>query len=103
EASLGVTFPPLSRGPKIDRVEREAFTTQGRAVPARAQDENAIAFVSAGMALPKHEVMIADKEGKPVAERIEGLLWFRGASATSGYYKNEEATAQLFAGGPAHA
>jgi fatty-acyl-CoA synthase len=103
EASLGVTFPPLNRGPKIDRVEREAFTMQGRAVPARARDENAIAFVSAGMALPKHEVLIADNEGKPVAERIEGLLWFRGASATSGYYKNEEATAQLFAGGPAHA
>ncbi len=103
EASLGVTFPPLYRGPRIDRVEREALTTQGRAVPARAQDENTIAFVSAGMALPKHEVMIADNEGKPAAERVEGLLWFRGASATSGYYKNEEATAQLFAGGPAHA
>jgi fatty-acyl-CoA synthase len=101
EASLGVTFPPLYRWPKIDRVERETFATQGRAVPARSQDENTITFVSSGVALPQHEVVIADKEGKPVAERTEGFLWFRGASATSGYYKNEEATAKLFAGGPA--
>jgi fatty-acyl-CoA synthase len=99
EASLGVTFPPLYRGPKIDRVEREAFTAQGRAVPA--ESENAIAFVSSGVALPEHEVMIADKEGRPVTERTEGFLWFRGPSATNGYYQNEEATAKLFAGGPA--
>ena len=82
-------------------MEREAFATQGRAVPARAEDENAIAFVSSGVALPGHEVVIADETGNAVAERTEGFLWFRGPSATSGYYKNEEATAQLFAGGPA--
>ncbi len=101
EASLGVTFPPLYRGPKVDRVERESFTTQGRALPARTEDENAIAFVSAGVALPGHEVVITDETGNMAEERSEGFLWFRGPSATSGYYKNEEATAQLFAGGPA--
>jgi len=103
EASLGVTFPPLYRGPKVDRVERETFTTQGRAVPTKAEDESAIAFVTSGMALPKHEVVIADKDGNEVPERTEGFLWFRGPSATSGYYKNAEATEKLFAGGPTHA
>jgi 1-acyl-sn-glycerol-3-phosphate acyltransferase len=100
EASLGVTFPPLYRGPKVDRVERETFTTQGRAVPTGAEDENAIAFVSSGVALPRHEVIIADKDGREVPQRTEGFLWFRGPSATNGYYKNEEATAKLFEGGP---
>ena len=100
EASLGVTFPPLYRGPKVDRVERDAFTMQGRAVAAKAEDETAIAFVSSGVALPRHEVLVADKDGKAVPERTEGYLWFRGASATSGYYRNDEATAKLFAGGP---
>jgi fatty-acyl-CoA synthase len=103
EASLGVTFPPLYRGPKVDRVEREAFTTQGRAVPAKAKDENGIAFVSSGVALPQHEVVIVDAGGKEVPERTEGFLWFRGPSATSGYYKNAVATEKLFAGGPPHA
>jgi fatty-acyl-CoA synthase len=101
EASLGVTFPPLYRGPKVDRVERETFTMQGRAVPAAVEDENAIAFVSSGVALPRHEVVIADEKGQPVPERVEGFLWFRGASATSGYFRNEEATEKLFEGGPA--
>jgi fatty-acyl-CoA synthase len=100
EASLGVTFPPLYRGPKVDRVERELFTTQGRAVASRTDDENAIVFVSSGTPLPGHEVLIVDKEGKAVSQRTEGFLWFRGPSATGGYYKNEEATAKLFAGGP---
>ena len=103
EASLGVTFPPLYRGPKVDRVERETFTTQGRAVPTAEEDENAISFVSSGVPLPRHEVVIADEAGNPLPERVEGFLWFRGASATSGYYRNEEATEKLFAGGPAHA
>src|SRR5271170_2879846 len=101
EASLGVTFPPIGRGPKVDRVERERFTTEGRAVTARAEDENAISFVSSGVALPGQEVLLADENGKAVPERTEGFLWFRGPSATSGYYQNAEATAKLFERGPA--
>jgi len=100
EASLGVTFPPLSRGPKIDRVERDAFTMSGRAVPAGEDDENAIAFVSSGYAVPRHQVIIVDENGAELPERKEGYLWFRGASATSGYFMNPEATEKLFAGGP---
>ena len=101
EASLAVTVPPLDRGPKVDRVERETFTTEGRAVPA--EGESSIAFVSAGMPIPGHEVVIVDNRGRAVPERTEGYLWFRGPSATSGYYRNPEATAKLFEGGPAQA
>jgi acyl carrier protein len=103
EASLGVTFPPPCRGPKVDRVEREAFTTSGRAIPAPREDKTAIGFVSSGVALPRHEVAIVDQDGREVPERTEGFLWFRGPSATGGYYENEEATAKLFSGGPPQA
>ncbi|HEX8872341.1 MAG TPA: 1-acyl-sn-glycerol-3-phosphate acyltransferase, partial [Candidatus Acidoferrum sp.] len=34
-------------------------------------------------------------------ERTEGFLWFRGPSATSGYFRNAEATERLFPHGPA--
>jgi fatty-acyl-CoA synthase len=100
EASLAVTVPPLNREPKIDRVERETFTTEGRAVPVANHDQNAIEFVSSGMPIPGHEVLIADKDGREVPKRTEGFLWFRGPSATSGYFRNPEATAKLFEGGP---
>jgi 1-acyl-sn-glycerol-3-phosphate acyltransferase len=95
EASLAVTVPPLNRGPLVDRVERETFTTQGRAVPAAPGDETAIAFVSSGKPIPRHEVRIVDENGNELADRTEGFLWFRGASATSGYYRNPKATEAL--------
>jgi 1-acyl-sn-glycerol-3-phosphate acyltransferase len=53
-----------------------------------------------GRALPCHEVRIADASGREAADRVEGALWFRGPSATRGYYRNPEATAQLFPAGP---
>ncbi len=101
EASLAVTFPPLNRGPLSDRIERETFTSQGRAVPARTDDATAIAFVSSGRPIPKHEVRIVDASGQEVSDRTEGFLWFRGASATSGYYQNAAATEKLLPMGPA--
>jgi 1-acyl-sn-glycerol-3-phosphate acyltransferase len=101
EAALGVTIPPLNRGPLVDRVERETFTTHGRAVPADREDESAIAFVSSGKALPAHDVRIVDERGDEVADRTEGFLWFRGPSATCGYYRNPKATEALLPLGPA--
>jgi len=101
EASLAVTFPPLHRGPLVDRIERETFTSQGSAVPARTDDATAIVFVSSGKPIPKHEVRIVNASGQEVSDRIEGFLWFRGASATSGYYQNAEATEKLLPMGPA--
>src|SRR5437870_503740 len=88
-------MPPLGRRPRIDRVKRETFTLEGRAVPAAREEETAISFVSSGKPLPGHEVRIVDGNGNPVPERTEGFLWFRGPSATSGYYHNPKATEAL--------
>ena len=101
EASLAVTVPPLNRGPLIDRVERDAFTAHGQAIPAKPDDSTAIAFVSSGKPLSKHEVRIVDDRSNEVADRVEGFLWFRGPSATSGYYHNAAATEKLLPLGPA--
>ena len=95
EASLAVTVPPLGRGPLVDRVDRELFTSEGRAVPASPGDSAAISFVSSGKPIPRHEVRIVDEQGNEVPDRAEGFLWFRGPSATSGYYRNEAATKLL--------
>jgi fatty-acyl-CoA synthase len=101
EAALAVTVPPLNRGPLIDRIERETFTAQGRAVAARTDDATAISFVSSGKPIPRHEVRIVDPSGIEVSDSTEGFLWFRGPSATSGYYQNAAATEQLLPMGPA--
>jgi fatty-acyl-CoA synthase len=95
EASLAVTVPPLDRGPWVDSVVRKTFTASGRAIPAPA-GEAAISFVSCGKPIPGHEVRIVDEKGNEAPERTEGFLWFRGPSATNGYYNNPEATQEIF-------
>ena len=101
EAALAVTVPPLNRGALVDRIERETFTTHGRAMPVTSEETAAISFVSSGVPLTGHDVRIVDEKKNEVPDRTEGFLWFRGPSATSGYYENPAATEKLFPEGRA--
>jgi len=103
EASLAVTAGPMGRTPVVDRIERKVFESEGKAIPTRAEDENCIAFVSAGKPVPRHEIRVVNDAGAEVAERTEGFLWFRGPSATTGYYQNKAATDALLPLGPGDA
>jgi 1-acyl-sn-glycerol-3-phosphate acyltransferase len=95
ENSVALVFPPVGRGPRIDRVSRDAFQNEGRAAAAAADDTTALRFVSVGRALPEHEVRIVDEGGADVPDRMVGRLVFRGPSQTPGYFKKPEATAAM--------
>ena len=109
EASLAVTIPVVGQGPRVDRLDRAAFAREGRALPAPtdtagsalSDDADTISFVSSGAPVPGHEVRIVNERGEDAGERVEGRLWFRGPSATQGYYRNEAATAALLPEGAA--
>lgn len=94
ECSVGLTMPPVQRGPKFDRVDRTAFE-QGHAQEAAEGDPHPNLFVCVGQALPGHEIKVVNEAGAAVPEREVGRLLFRGPSMTSGYYRNEEATASI--------
>lgn len=96
ECSLCLTFPPLDRGPYIDRIQRDVFMRDGRAVPAGETDAKVLNFVACGRPVPDHEVRIVDPADVEVPERHEGRLQFRGSSTTSGYFRNPEDTKLLF-------
>ncbi|HEY9421587.1 MAG TPA: AMP-binding protein, partial [Thermoanaerobaculia bacterium] len=98
ENSLAVSFSPADRPPLVDAVEREPFQRSGRAVPAAPDDSHALRFVSVGIPVPRHEIRIVDDAGREVGERQQGRLEFKGPSATSGYFRNPEATAKLVRG-----
>jgi fatty-acyl-CoA synthase len=92
EATLAVSAPALHAGYKVDRIVRATFEAEGRAIPAEPDASAVLEFVFAGKPLPSVEVRIVDENGREVGERVEGRLWLRGPSASSGYYRNPEAT-----------
>ena len=109
ENSVAVSFTPPMRGWRVDWLDRAALENDGRAVPVPAPavqeagrngergaaDSSVVGFVSAGFPIAGNEVRIVDDMGNDVPERVEGRLWFRSASSTSGYYRNPTATAGL--------
>lgn len=96
EATLGVAFTPVNRGPRIDRVKRDVLARTGKAVPADAEDSECAEYVSCGVPIPEFEVRIVDDTGHEAGEREEGALEFKGPATTSGYFRNPEPTESLF-------
>lgn len=101
ECSVGLTFSPLGREPLIDVIDRDVLARDGRAMPVRVDTDQSgqLQVVSCGLPLPKHEIRVVDRAGRELPERREGRLQFRGPSATSGYYRNPEKTAELIRDG----
>lgn len=98
ESSVGLAFPPLGRGPLIDRVNRLSLIESGRAEAAAEDDDTALRFVACGRPLPGHQIRIVDEDGRELPDRQQGELQFKGPSVTSGYFRNPEKNRNLFHG-----
>ncbi len=98
ENSLSVTVPSKPRTPRVDRVRRDEMTSRGFALTADGEARAALEFVACGQPLRGHEVRVVDAGGRELPDRRQGRLQFRGPSATSGYFRNEEATRALLDG-----
>src|SRR5262249_23651474 len=81
QCSVGLAFAQVGGGGRVDRVRREAFEREARALPAQA-GKGGLEFVSVGQALPEHEVRLVDDDGRDVDERAVGRRVFRGPSTT---------------------
>jgi len=97
ENGVGLAFPRPGTPPVIDRLDRGALEQDGRAIPVAPDAANALEFVSCGQPLPGHEIRIVGPTGE-LGDREEGLLEFRGPSATSGYLNNPGKNRELFDG-----
>ena len=95
EAGVGLTFPPMHRGPVVDAVDRLRLIRTGSAEPITDDGATSVRFVSCGRPLPGYQVRVVDAAGKELPERHEGRIEFTGPSATPGYFRNEEATRAL--------
>lgn len=95
ESAVALSFPPVDREPIVDYVDQHIFEVHQKAVPASLGDRS-YGFVSCGFALPGHEIRIVDDEDNPLRERQVGNLQFRGPSSMQGYYRNNEATKEVY-------
>lgn len=91
EASLAVTFSPLQRGPKFDRVDEEKLQREGRAVP----HPEGHPWVACGYPLQGTELSIRDEHGRELGDRRQGQLFFRSGSSLREYFRNQEATREI--------
>jgi len=97
ESAVGLAFPPPDRGALIDRVRREALLGSGLAQPADPADPDVLEFVACGQPLPGYQIRVV-ANGRELPERRQGRIQFQGPSATSGYFRNPEASRGLFDG-----
>lgn len=96
ENAVALTFPPLNRAPLVDRIAREPFEKENRAIPVTKGETRYLEFVCCGKPLPEHDIRIVNEAGQEVLERVVGSLQFMGPSAMQGYYQNSEATKAIY-------
>ncbi len=94
ESTVALSFPPLGRPPRRERVRRDTFEREGRAQP-EAGNQPALTFVSVGAPLEGHQIRIVDEADRLVEERVQGRIEFRGPSSMREYFRQPEATAAI--------
>ena len=116
EATVAVTFPPVMRATRVDRIDRHALETEGvaRSLGGEGQEDAAgavsgareerpgaasVELVSVGKPLPRAEVRVVDEAGVDVSERRVGEILVRAPSLMTGYYNDPDATASVLQDG----
>lgn len=96
ECALAVSFSPLGRGLKIDRVDAAHLSAFQQAKPANQHAghrlKNVRHFVRCGPPLPGYEIQVRDAQGRSVSDRQCGTLFIRGPSVMSGYFREPALT-----------
>jgi 1-acyl-sn-glycerol-3-phosphate acyltransferase len=98
ENTVALAFPEEKRAPYIDRVNREIFEKELRAIPS-TNHHDYLEFVAEGKPLPDHEIRIVNAADELLDDRVIGNVQFRGPSAMQGYYRNQQATEAVYHNG----
>ena len=102
EVAIAGTFPQRGSGLRWDTVDREVLERERVARPLVSEDPDELTrrgrqLPKLGTAVPGLEMKVVDPETREeLKEREVGELLLRGTSVTPGYYKRDDATAELF-------
>ncbi len=96
ENVVAVSFSPLSRGLRTDRVDADALEREGEVHPATGG--RTLDVVSVGNPIHGHQVRIVSEAGIELPDGRVGEIHVRGASRMRGYRADLEATRAAFEG-----
>lgn len=96
ESSVALSFPEPGKLPIIDKIKREPFELEGKAIPAEEGEQSTLEFVGCGRTLEGHAIKIVDENIKTLPDRHVGMVLFKGPSAMQGYHRNAKATAAVY-------
>jgi len=92
EASLAISFAPLSGGVVVDQVDADELADHLVVKPVGQSTKRSSSFVRCGLPLPRHEIGIWDAHGRQLPELHVGHIKVRGPSVMSGYFNAPEQT-----------
>ena len=92
EASLAISFAPLSGGVVVDQVDADELADHLVVKPVGEGTKRTSSFVRCGLPLPGHEIGIWDAHGRQLPELHVGHIKVRGPSVMSGYFNAPEQT-----------
>ncbi len=91
ECTLGVSFMPLGEGIITDEVDKAVLRDVG--LKLKSDDTTGTrTFVNCGKPLPGYEIEIRSSDGGVLPERGIGMLFVKGPSVMSGYYRDPAST-----------
>jgi fatty-acyl-CoA synthase len=97
EATLAISFGQAGTAPRTVRVLRSALESEGIArAPLTECNDACVELVSCGSCIPNHNVEIVGDNGIGLAENRVGEIIFSGPSVAQGYYRNSQATREVF-------
>ncbi|WP_344939397.1 fatty acyl-AMP ligase [Actinomadura miaoliensis] len=99
EATLAVCVSPAGRGMTDLTVDGDRLVADRMAVPVPTDAPGAKRLVSSGRPMPGTQVRIVDSDGRDVPDGTEGEIIVNSDHLASGYFADEESTAQTWRNG----
>ena len=98
ENVFGVTQSDLSRTPKIEEIDREAFMSE-RIIRPAVEGHPSLKMMSSGTPLSNTRIRILDEHGIEVRDGQVGEIALQSNCMLSGYYHRPDATAEAIVDG----
>jgi fatty-acyl-CoA synthase len=95
EATLALSFAPLDRGLRTERLDMDVLEQDQLASKANGSARRLREFALCGPALPGHELEVRCPDGRALTERQVGRIFARGPSLMQAYFGQPEETRRV--------